>query len=225
MSIKKKTIIALAILFILALIGILTLLGGSFLVKHSTADQIVTAENAAELVNVDCILVLGCQVRDDGTPSAMLRDRLDKAIELYQLGAAPKIIMSGDHGRKDYNEVGTMKQYAIDHGIPSEDIFMDHAGFSTYESIFRAKEIFGVQKVLVVTQRYHLYRALYIANRFDMEAYGTAAEDYHYAGQEMREIREILARCKDLLTSALKPNPEYLGETIPVFGDGNITND
>lgn len=221
----KKMIIVLVILFILALIGILTLLGGSFLVKHSTADKIVTAENATEIINADCILVLGCQVRDDGTPSDMLRDRLAKAIELYQLGAAPKIIMSGDHGRKDYNEVGTMKQYAIDHGIPSEDIFMDHAGFSTYESIFRAKEIFGVQKVLVVTQQYHLYRALYIANRFDMEAYGTAAEDYHYAGQEMREIREILARCKDLLTSVLKPKPEYLGETIPVFGDGNITND
>ena len=190
----------------------------------STKGKILTADDAAGLGDVDCILVLGCGVYADGTPSAMLTDRLKQSIALYNAGAAPKILMSGDHGQANYDEVNTMKQYAIDAGVPSSDIFMDHAGFSTYESIYRAKDIFGAKKIIIVTQRYHLHRALHIANAFGLEAYGVSADLRSYRGQTYRDIREILARNKDFITAIFKPKPTYLGETIPIFGDGNLTN-
>lgn len=155
----------------------------------------------------------------------MLQDRLDTAITLYKDGKSNKILMTGDHGRKEYDEVNIMKKYAIDNDIPSEDIFMDHAGFSTYESIYRAKEIFKAKKVVIVTQKYHLYRALFIANNLGLEAYGINADPRMYVGQTKREIREILARNKDFVTSLIKPKPTYLGDEIPINGNGNITND
>jgi vancomycin permeability regulator SanA len=209
----------------LALVGGIAVLGINGYVKKSTVDQIITPEKAAELTDIDCILVLGCYVHDSGRPSDMLADRLRRGIELYQSGAAPKLLMSGDHGQKDYNEVKAMKLEAMEEGIPSEDIFMDHAGFSTYESIFRARDVFAADKIIIVTQEYHLYRALHIANSLGVEAYGVAADYHTYVGQAYREMREILARNKDYATSILKPNPTYLGEVIPVSGDGNLTND
>ena len=187
--------------------------------------RILSEEDAAQLTDVDCILVLGCQVHADGTPSHMLEDRLKQGVALYDLQGSPKLLMSGDHGQDEYNEVGAMKQYAIDAGVPSEDIFMDHAGFSTYESLYRAKVVFGVDKILIVTQKYHLYRALHIADALGMEAYGVAADYRTYSGQWMREIREILARVKDFGTGILKPKPALLGDPIPITGNGNITND
>ena len=155
----------------------------------------------------------------------MLQDRLDEAIKLYEEGIAPKIIMSGDNGREGYDEVNVMKDYAINKGIPSEDIFMDHAGFSTYESIYRAKEIFKVEKAIIVTQKYHLYRALHIGNKLGINVTGVGADPRKYSGQIFRELREILARNKDFVQSIFKVKPTYLGESIPVSGDGNITND
>ena len=133
--------------------------------------------------------------------------------------------MSGDHGTQEYDEVNVMKDFAIEKGVPSEDIFMDHAGFSTYESIYRAKEIFGVKKMIIVTQQYHLYRALYIAKQFEIEAYGVPSNPRKYSGQVFREIREVFARDKDWIQCIVKPKPTYLGESIPVSGNGDITND
>ena len=206
-------------LLCLALISGVTVLGINGHVKKSTADQILSPEEAATLTDVDCILVLGCYVHDSGRPSDMLADRLRRG------GAAPKLLMSGDHGQKDYNEVKAMKLEAMDEGIPSEDIFMDHAGFSTYESIFRARDVFAADKIIIVTQEYHLYRALHVANALGVEAYGVAADYHTYVGQAYRELREILARNKDFATSILKPEPTYLGDVIPVSGDGDLTND
>ena len=190
----------------------------------STKKQILSADNAAKLQDIDCIVVLGCGVRPDGTPSAMLEDRLKQAIALYYAGAAPKLLMSGDHGQADYDEVNVMKQYALNAGIPSEDIFLDHAGFSTYESIYRTRDIFQAKKMIVVTQKYHLHRALHIAEALGLEAWGVSADLRSYGGQTFRDIREILARNKDFLTGIFKPKPTYLGEPIPVYGDGNLTN-
>lgn len=218
----KSIIIALLILALLSVVAVFSI---NAYVKGVGKKLMVTPEGATELKNVDCILVLGCGVRDDGTPSDMLRDRLERGIELYFSGVAPKLLMSGDHGRVEYDEVNIMKQYAINKGIPSEDIFMDHAGFSTYESIYRAKEIFCADNIVIVTQEYHLYRALYLAKSFGLEAHGVSSDYYIYAGQKMREVREILARNKDFFTAIFKPYPTYLGEAIPVNGDGNLTND
>ena len=209
----------------LFLLGSVLLMGIHTWVMQSTKNKILSADAAVQLTDIDCILVLGCLVKDNGIPSDMLHDRLSRGVALFQAEAAPKLLMSGDHGQTDYDEVDAMKQFAVDAGIDSRDVFMDHAGFSTYESIYRAKEIFGVQKMIIVTQEYHLYRALYIAHQFGIEAYGVSSDYRTYAGQELRDLREVLARIKDFCTCMFKPEPTYLGETIPIFGDGNLTND
>lgn len=221
MKLKIKRILIIFLIICIAVCAIV--LGINFYVKHKVSHRIVTAEEISG--NYDCILVLGCGVGEDGTPSWMLSDRLDRAIELYNSGAAPKIIMSGDHGRKEYDEVNIMRQYAIDRGIPEEDIFMDHAGFSTYESIYRAKEIFCVADMIIVTQKYHLYRALYISERLGINAVGVHSDYRNYYGQTGRDLREIAARCKDFFGCIFKPEPTFLGDTIPVDGSGTATID
>ena len=225
MKVKKFLKTAFIVFLCLAVVGTATLFIINGHVKASTKDRILTVQKAAELEDVDCIIILGCQVKDDGSLSHMLRDRLMRGLEVYEACAAPKLLMSGDHGSEEYDEVGAMKNYAIENGVPSENIFMDHAGFSTYESIYRAKEIFQADKVIIVTQEYHLYRALYIAEQFSVEAYGVSADLNRYAGQSMRDFREVLARCKDWVMCIFKPEPTYLGEAIPVSGNGDITND
>ena len=225
MKAKKFLKTAFIVFLCLAVVGTATLFTINGYVKASAKGRILTTQKAAELEDVDCIIILGCQVKDDGSLSHMLRDRLMRGLEVYETGAAPKLLMSGDHGREEYDEVGAMKNYAIENGVPSENVFMDHAGFSTYETMYRAKEIFKAEKVIIVTQEYHLYRALYIAERLGMEAYGVSADLNRYAGQSMRDFREVLARCKDWAICIFKPEPTYLGEAIPVSGNGDITND
>ncbi len=225
---KKKYKILLillgAVCALCLLLGIAVLSVNAY-VKNSTKDQILSRQDAAALENVDCILVLGCGVWEGGRPSHMLEDRLQEALALYQLGASSKLLMTGDHGREGYDEVDVMKSYAVEAGVASQDVFMDHAGFSTYESMYRAKEIFQAKKVIIVSQGYHLYRAIYIAESLGLEAYGVASDPRSYSGQTARQVREILARCKDVLSCILKPEPTYLGEAIPIWGDGNLTND
>lgn len=193
----------------------------NFYVMFKTRKQIL---ESVEKENIDCILVLGAGVRN-GKPTDMLADRLLTAIELYNKKVAPKIIMSGDHSKEDYDEVNIMKAFAIEHGVASSDIFMDHAGLSSYESVYRAKEIFEAKKIVIVTQKYHLYRSLYIANKLGVEAYGVSADLRKYIGQSYREVREILARDKDFVKCIFKPKASHLGEVIPVSGDGDVTND
>ena len=192
-------------------------------VVDTASDNMITQNDAALLEDVDCIIVLGCLVKDNGVPSDMLYDRVQMGAELYACGAAPKIIMSGDHGRTDYDEVDAMKKTAIEMGVPSSDIFKDHAGFSTYESIYRAKEIFGADKIIIVSQEYHLYRALYIAEKLGIEAYGVSCDYRTYYGAFSREIREMLARSKDVLSCLFNAQPTYLGERIPLNASGDIT--
>ena len=224
-TIKKVLLLIASLCVSVCILGALIVLGINGWVKGSVSGDILSEEAASTLPDVDCIIVLGCQVRDDGSPSHMLEDRLRCGVTLYQLGAAPKIIMSGDHGTKAYDEVDAMKHYAVDAGIPSEDVFMDHAGFSTYETMYRAKEVFCAEKVLIVTQEYHLYRSVYIAQQLGLDAYGVACDYRTYYGQTSRDLREILARVKDFGMTILKPEPTYLGETIPVSGDGALTHD
>lgn len=211
-------------LIVLGVAGIVCLAGVNTYMIKSTEKRILTQEEAAAL-GADCILVLGAGVHPDGNPSNMLEDRLLRGIELYDAGASQKLLMSGDHGRKNYDEVNVMKQFAVARGVPSEDVFMDHAGFSTYESMYRARDVFQADKVIIVTQRYHIYRALYAAKQLGLDAYGVASDQRTYAGQKRRDVRELLARGKDFMTGIFKPEPTYLGEAIPVNGDGNATND
>lgn len=216
-------ILIIIILILCALIGIM-MLSINFYVVNKTKSKIVTEKQAKELENVDCILVLGAGIWGD-KPSPMLEDRLLQGIALYNNQTSSKIIMSGDHGKEEYDEVNVMKDFAIEKGVKSEDIFMDHAGFSTYDSVYRAKEIFKTQKIIIVTQKYHLHRALYVAEKLGIEAYGVASNPREYRGQVVRELREVLARDKDFFKCIIKPEPTYLGDTIPVSGNGDATND
>lgn len=217
---KKRALIWMAALLVLAGTPFLI----SYIVEKTTKEYFISDQQASS-VKADCILILGAGLLPDGTPNRMLQDRLDKGIALYQSGAAPKILISGDNGQEEYDEVNAMKDYILKAGIKPEDIFMDHAGFSTYESMYRARDIFRVQKAIVITQKYHQYRALYIARGLGLEAYGVVSEPRSYNGQIYRELREILARNKDFFKVMLKPEPTYLGETIPINGSGLKSHD
>ena len=172
----KKKLKKIILIFLIVIITVaIIVLGINAYVKGSTKNQIIRNNDYSNLQDIDCIIVLGAGVWGEN-PSPMLEDRLLEGINLYKNNVAPKIIMTGDHGREEYDEVNVMKKFAMDKGVPSGDIFMDHAGFSTYESLYRAKEIFEADKVVIVTQEYHLYRALHIANKLGIEAYGVASD-------------------------------------------------
>lgn len=221
---RKKRRTRIILLLLLVASAALTPFFISAYVK-SAAGQYLIDEKAAADVKADCILVLGAGLRPDGSPNLMLRDRLDKGLALYFAGAAPKLLLSGDNGQEQYDEVNAMKQYVLDAGVPAEDIFLDHAGFSTYESMYRARDIFKAEQVIVITQKYHQYRAIYAARKLGVEAYGVSAVQKAYAGQSYREIREILARTKDFLKLVVQPEPTYLGEAIPISGSGLLSHD
>lgn len=174
--------------------------------------------------NIECIVVLGAGIRNGG-PSPMLEDRLLTAIELYNSGVTNKILVTGDHEYADHDEVNVMKNYLKEHGIPSENIFMDHAGLSTYDSIYRASKVFKTNRFIIVTQKYHLYRALYISKALNINAYGVSATKREYVNQRKRDIREVAARVKDFFKCIARPSPTYLGEVTSIKGNGDITND
>lgn len=167
-----------------------------------------------------CITVLGAGIRNAETPTPMLRDRLDTAILLYKKKVAPKILLTGDNGTLTHNEIHVMLSYTLKKGVPSKDIFCDHAGFSTYDSMYRARSIFLVKRMVVVSQTYHLYRALYLANKLSITAVGVGADQETYRGQAEREIREVLARNKDFFKGHNQPSSTLGGETIPISGSG-----
>ncbi len=200
-----------AVAFILCLTVAAIAVGLDRTVVHTTEERIYTPDTLPD-ASYDCILVLGAGVRPDGSPSDMLRDRLSYALLLWQNGVSDVILVSGDHGSDDYDEVGTMKRYLTENGVPETCIVEDHAGFSTYDSLYRAEAIFGVRTAVVVTQRYHLYRALYIARALGVDAYGVNSDPFIYRGQAMRDVREFIARGKDFFACILKPKPKYLGE-------------
>lgn len=173
----------------------------------------------------DAIIVLGCGVYEDGTPTPLLSDRLDAAISLYHAGVAPKLLMSGDHYKDNYNEVAVMREYALERGVPSEDIFMDHAGLSTYDSMYRAANIFEIKSSVVVTQEYHLSRALYLANSLGIDSVGVIATGHTFQAQPYYSLREVLARSKDYTKCIFKPEASINGEVIDIRGNGEVTLD
>lgn len=189
----------------------------------SVAAPRIVWPNALSEEKVDCIIVPGARVYSDGTPCDVLRDRLDTGIELYHAGVSDRLLLSGDHGTVGYDEVTAMKAYAMEQGVSEEDIFLDHAGFSTYETMYRAAAIFGAKSCVVVTQRYHLSRAVYLADKMDMQTYGVEADRDTYQRIRYFEAREALARVKDVIFAAVKPQPTYLGDPISLTGDGRVT--
>lgn len=202
---KKKTKIIL--ITIMTIIVLSPLLINLYVILNTTSN-IIIKEEYQQLKDVDYILVLGASVRRE-RPSPMLEDRLKKAIELYNINTQNKILVTGDHTKEDYDEVTIMKNYLLENNIPEEKIIMDPAGISTYDSIFRVLKQLKAKKIIIVSQKYHLYRALYIANSLGIEAYGVPADDIKYKGATYREVREILARNKDFIKSIIKPTSYY----------------
>ena len=147
----------------------------------------------------DCILVLGAGVRPDGTPSHMLEDRLRGAVALYEAGVSDVLLLSGDNSGEDYDEVSAMVKYCLEHGVPESAIVRDDIGFSTSESVYNTVRTLGYRDILVVTQEYHLYRAMYMVKRMGADADGFATDYRAYSMQIKRDVREYVARCKDFL--------------------------
>lgn len=194
-----------------------------FRVQGNDKEQLkIKKEEKREIISIkpQCIMILGCGIIDYNSPSPMMKDRLDTGIAMYKQGIAPKILLTGDNGTVSHNEIHVMLQYAKNAGVPKEDIFCDHAGFSTYDSVYRAKKIFRVKSMVVVTQTYHMYRALYISNQMGVSAKGVASDQVNYRGQKKRDMREVLARVKDYFK--IKGNKKSLlgGEEIPITGSG-----
>ncbi len=188
-------------------------------------ENLLAAEtDQLKAMNADCIMILGAGIRDDETPTPMLKDRLDTGIMLYELGAAPKLLLTGDNGQVGHNEIHVMLNYVRKAGVPEKDIFCDHAGFSTYDSMYRAQSIFGVSSAIVVTQTYHEYRALYIAEKLGLTVRGVSSDQMKYRGQAAREAREVLARVKDFFKVMTRPEAELGGEAIPINGSGISTH-
>ena len=186
---------------------------------------IINDSDLQKLEDVDAILVLGCKVNENYTPSLMLENRLKKGVIAYNL-VDTKLILSGDHGQVNYDEVNTMKKYIEQQDINLDNVFLDHAGFSTYDSIYRAKYVFGAKKIVIVSQNYHLYRALYIANSLGIEAYGLSADNIPFPYVNIKnEIREVLARNKDLYKTIIMPSSKYVGDPIDLNGSGKVTFD
>ena len=214
----KRVIIA---VLCVCLLGGVAVVGINAYIISYVSDYILTEEDLKN-EKFDCIMVLGAGLWD-GEPSPMLQERLDFGLIAYETGCTDKMLMSGDHGREEYDEVNKMKDVAIEKGVLADNIFMDHAGFSTYESMYRARDIFKVQKMVIVTQTYHLYRAVYDARKLGIDAYGFAAERLDYP--ITNDIREALARVKDFFYCIIEPEPTYLGEEIPISASGSLTDD
>lgn len=203
---------------ILILVCALMIIGMDQYVAFSGSKTIATYENVEQ---AQAILILGAYVKPSGEVSRMLKDRLDYGYELYRQGKAPKIIVSGDHGAPYYNEVLAMCTYLENKGVPSEDIFMDHEGFTTYDSVYRMKAIFEVTDAIIVSQGYHVVRAAYIAKTLEIHTQSIASDTYVYEKMVKYRIREVGARVKAfVMADILMPEPRYLGEIIPITGSG-----
>ena len=228
---RSFRVILLKSLLLLCLCGFLIMsmvLTVSLAMIHTTRDRVITLEGLAETADwgeYDCILVMGAGLQSNGAPSPMLGDRVTVACDVYRrvVDADVPLLMSGDH-TGSYNEVRAMKRLAVELGIPSEQVFLDHEGYSTYESIYRAKYVYGAKKIVIVTQEYHLYRALHIARELGMEAVGVPADLRPYRNQSRYELRELLARYKDLFASAKGEASSPMDPPVSLTGDGNLTN-
>ena len=170
-------------------------------------------------------LVLGAKVWNNGQMSDIFEDRVKTAIDLYNNGKVKKILISGDHGQKNYDEVNAAKDYLLNNNVKPEDIFLDHAGFDTYDSLYRAMYVFKAESLVVITQDFHLPRALYIANKLGMESCGVSADLHKYSGESAMNRREVLAKVKAWLNITFNSKPKYLGNEMPLSGSGLSTWD
>jgi SanA protein len=198
--------------------------GVVLLVGALNAVVLLRGSSSSSSGGADCILVLGAGVQDDGTPSWVLHDRLTEALALYKDGRSKKFLVSGDHHTGHYDEPNAMRQWLEARGVPAEDIFMDHAGIDTYSSMWRAKNIFQAKNIIVVTQQFHLPRAVFLARSLGMTAEGSPADRRMYRGAAWFEVREVASRTKAFIDVTIGRTPHHVGPPIPLeHGDGRVT--
>ncbi|MBO4395595.1 MAG: YdcF family protein [Eubacterium sp.] len=224
---KNKSLVRrLLLIGLFVVVGIILCMVGINTVVTIKANKYIVTNESDLPKGVDAIIVLGAGLLPENQPGTVLKDRLDTAIKLYKDGYSDRLLMSGDHGDDYHNEVRVMKDYAVSQGVPEDDVFMDHAGFSTYETMVRADRVFQVKTCIIVTQEYHMYRSVYIARSVGLNACGYVS-DIHV--DELKyiplEMREFLARVKAFFDVIIKPDPEYLGDPIPISGNGSATDD
>lgn len=211
------------ILALLILAGIAAVSFLNILVIEKANNYIITVDEAKNM-DADCIIVLGALVHQDGSLSDILQHRVMTGVELFNAGASDRLLMSGDNSRENYNESAAMKAYAVQLGVAGEKIFQDYAGFSTYETMYRARDVFQAKKVIIVTQKFHISRAVYLARSLGLEAYGVTCDRGRYRHEKLNNLRETGARVKAVYSAVVKPKPTYLGDVIPISGNGNDTD-
>ena len=195
-NILKIVADVLLVLLLMILIGRAVVVGSTAKYEKSLKKAVWEAES--DPLHHDAIIVLGCSVDSAKNPSSLLQYRLDRALELYEAKASDRILVTGDQRSDDYDEVSVMKNYLLARGVPESKILTDPKGNSTYESIYRAASEYQLHNPIIITQQYHLYRALYIADAWSMNATGVAAQDSSALGNIFRIIREWFAGIKDM---------------------------
>jgi SanA protein len=178
-------------------------------------------EDPTDAPVAEAALVPGAALNARRMPAPIFMDRIRTAVTLYREGKVEKVLISGDNSSVAHNEVDNVRLYLVDQGIPEEDIFLDHAGFDTYSSMYRARTVFGASRILIVSQSFHLPRAVFIARSLGLEAYGVSADEGHILFNNY--VREVFANVKAILDLSIHRSPKFLGEPIPIQGDGSGT--
>ena len=221
--IKRILLIVLITGTTLGVCGLALGLTANLAIKWSSEESI--CRSADDVPARPVAIVFGAKVGSLG-PSSILRDRLDAGIRLYKLGKVGKLLLSGDHGRHEYDEVNAMRKYALERGVKPEDLFLDHAGFRTYATLYRARDVFGVTSAVLVTNEFHLPRAIYTGKRFGLDVVGLTSDARSYRSWLFNDCREFLARTLAWLqVNIIRPKPKYLGPRIDITGDGRVTHD
>ncbi|MDO5016160.1 MAG: ElyC/SanA/YdcF family protein [Eubacteriales bacterium] len=220
--VKKRNLTKMVLRLVsIVLLVIIFCLGFSIYLKQRYQPDILSPDAAAAKTR-DAVLVLGCGLAPDGSPSPMLQERLDRGLEVYFKGAGNKLLLTG-HSSTYYDEVKAMQDYVLASGVKPEDIFLDHSGFSTWESLKRAKDVFHAESLCIVSQTYHLYRALYLAESLGIDACAVSADTRTYRGQWARDAREVLARVKDIYSAIFQPRAGSMEGDYDLAGDGQLS--
>jgi len=217
-NIKRISLILGSLLLVILLFTVLL----SRYIKNTTAPLIYIS--IKEVPETHTAIVLGASVKGNGRLSMVLEDRVETAYRLYQSGKVKRLLLSGDNGSKYYDEPTAMKTYLVNKGVPAEHIYLDYAGFDTYDSMYRAQAVFDVKDALIITQNFHLPRALYIAQRLDLNYKGYVSDLHQYSHESSNKNRELLANVKAFMELIYNKKPTYLGKKIPIDGPPQIVN-
>ncbi|OCB70480.1 hypothetical protein B0A79_00135 [Flavobacterium piscis] len=210
------------IFLLLVIIGLVAIVSVNYYVKSSTKKNIYYS--IKKFPKNDVGIIFGAGINGD-QPSKYLKDRLDAGISLYKANRINKILLSGDNGRDEYDELTVMKNYCFNHGVDTTKIFIDYAGFDTYSTIYRAKHIFNIKKATLISQEYHLNRAIYIGQKLGIKSVGYSANNGEYRGYKYVTFREYGSIFKSFFDILRNREPHFLGNSIDINGASNYSKE